>query len=214
MRGCKKCVPVARKICALMEKESDALFREFAFFGTRMDVMALTKDGFMHEFEIKCSKSDLQEAKTIMATSILETQPEKYSVHGVKGQKHFFYLKQEYSAEWPAFKSPHGMVNDYFSCQKPNFFWMVVPYEFRNFCKQNLIATPYGIITFTPKNKITIFRKPRAIHKLRVPEGCKREIIRSASMSNGQWNIIANVSNEYFHIVKKECDFHREMFPL
>lgn len=129
------------------------------------DMWGINKSKFAHEFEIKCTKSDLMsEINDIKAIHKWEKK------WGAKFHKHFKYLTGVHhsSLQYTSVKHDH---QDWLV---PTYFSFVVPVDLVELAILELEWTPYGVIQAKEYGSGSIYfstmKKVKAIHRRKVSE--------------------------------------------
>lgn len=135
------------------------------------DIFGMQESGFTHEFEVKVSRSDL--AGELNAIEYW-TRPEQLAIGDpghrsapvAKGGKHCAYLK--------------GVLGPLAYAMKiPNKFSFVVPAELREFAKDGLKNSPYGL--YVIDGDPSCVKRAEYLHKEKATEQIRMNILRKAS---------------------------------
>lgn len=115
------------------------------------DIVALTSDNLIAEYEIKTVESDmLEEIQAVKSAQRCVAMPERYYSSSPKFPKHRYYLG-----------SSADILAQLFN--KPNYFYFCVPGPLVELCRQKLGETPYGVINASMVAPNPSVRRSKAI---------------------------------------------------
>lgn len=145
------------------------------------DVLCVNWNHFTHEYEVKVSKADLAgELKTIQllcdVTSLFHEGKKNYLDEirtFSKLDKHCHYLQRVPPGEEMGFRM-FGKPTDFSTM--PNKFSFVVPPDLKDYAKENLKNTPYGLMVAAGDYDLSVVKKADWLHKGKVNDETVRKI--------------------------------------
>lgn len=155
-----------------------------------MDVFGIRRSGYMVEYEIKISKSDLMREIKLMNGE----QPIKYSKDWVKWEKHAHYLKREIIKQPSIYDSIPGYSNNvdiaYFM---PNEFYFYVPDFLAECAVRETVNTPYGVVKIGEKilpngnsyfDRYDVVKPAKKLHTDKVTASIYEEVAHELTIRN------------------------------
>ena len=153
---------------------------ECSIFHGVADVLGVTKAGSSHEIEVKCSKQDLKSELDCLDILFREKKQEKYLQ---KLWKHKYYLDKFLKDPSMFDKGNYGnFYRSIYSTPEniPNKFSFCVTPELKDYAKESLKDTPYGLYV-AYDNHVTEVKTPEYLHKEKLSDKHKMQLLRKTS---------------------------------
>ena len=153
---------------------------ECSLFHGIADVLGLTKAGFSHEIEVKCSKQDLKSEIDCLDILLRGVKQEKSKA---KLWKHKYYLNNQLKDPSIFDKSNYETVYRSIYTKPsniPNKFSFCVTKELLDYAKESLKNTPYGLYVCY-ENNVGEIKVPDYLHKEKMNDENKMSLLRKVS---------------------------------
>lgn len=138
------------------------------------DMLSITKAGFVHECEIKVTKSDFNaDSKKVEKHCVLKN-----------GWRELHEWELRHKEKIPAWGNPHLNSTGKIDMIRPNYFWYVCPADM---VKVENVPEYAGLIYINDSHWLDIIKQAKRLHKDKITDKQKNHIIRSFEFK--YWNL-------------------------